>query len=156
MILGIGDEAALRASWHRLHANLARAAAPVALDGVLVEAMAPPGLEMILGARRDPEWGPIVVVGLGGIWTEALGDVRLLPADLDEAGIRAALGTLKGAALLAGQRGTAALDAPGVAAAAAILGRIIRAAPDLLEIEINPLAVYPSGTIALDALMHVA
>ena len=156
VILGIADAAALRAAWDRLHANLARAAASVALDGVLVEAMAPPGLEMILGARRDPDWGPILVVGLGGIWTEALGDVRLLPADLDEGGILAALGTLKGAALLAGHRGAAPLDAPAVAAAAAILGRLIRAAPDLLEIEINPLAVHPSGAVALDALMRVA
>ena len=64
--------------------------------------MAPPGLEMIVGARRDPEWGPVVMVGLGGIWTEALKDVRLLPPDLDEAEIVAEIGRLKGAALLAG------------------------------------------------------
>ncbi len=53
------------------------------LDGMLVEAMAPRGgVELIVGARRDPEWGPVVMVGLGGIWTEALDDVRLMPADL--------------------------------------------------------------------------
>jgi acetate---CoA ligase (ADP-forming) len=155
VILAVADAAALRAAWERLHANLARAGAP-ALEGVLVEAMAAPGIEMIIGARRDPKWGPVLMVGLGGIWTEALGDVRLMPADLDAAEILAQFGTLKGADLLAGRRGRAPLDAAAVAAAAAILGRLVRAAPEIVEIEINPLVVHQAGAIALDALMRVA
>ena len=79
--LNITDEAALEAAWTRMH-DVSRPRSPSELDGVLVEAMAKPGIEMIVGARRDPEWGPIVVIGLGGIWTEALGDVRLMPADI--------------------------------------------------------------------------
>jgi acyl-CoA synthetase (NDP forming) len=70
VIIGIGDEAALRAQWPVLHANVAQAKPRLALDGVLVEGMAKPGREMIVGARRDPEWGPVLVIGLGGIWTE--------------------------------------------------------------------------------------
>jgi len=156
VILNIADAAALRAGWERLHGNLRRARPELRLDGVLVETMAAPGLEMIVGARRDPEWGPVLMVGLGGLWTEALKDVRLMPPDFDEAAILAEIGRLKGAALLAGARGTKPLDARAVAATAAILGRLIRAAPELREIEINPLAVYPSGVLALDALLHVA
>jgi len=156
VILNIADAAALRAGWERLHGNLRRARPELRLDGVLVETMAAPGLEMIVGARRDPEWGPVLMVGLGGLWTEALKDVRLMPPDFDEAAILAEIGRLKGAALLAGARGTKPLDARAVAATAAILGRLIRAAPELREIEINPLAVYPSGVLALDALLRVA
>jgi acyl-CoA synthetase (NDP forming) len=156
VILNIADAASLHAAWDRLHDAIARAQPGLTLDGVLVEKMATPGLEMILGARRDPDWGPVLMVGLGGIWTEALRDVRLLAADLDEAEILAGLATLKGAALLQGMRGAVALDAHAVARTAASLGRIIRAAPDLMEIEINPLVVYSSGVVALDALMHVA
>ncbi len=68
---------------------------------MLVEAMAPRGgIELIAGARRDPAWGEVLMVGLGGVWTEALGDVRLLPADADAGQIRAELDRLKGARLL--------------------------------------------------------
>ena len=61
--------------------SVAAAQPGLALDGMLVEAMAPRGVEMIVGARRDPDWGPVLLVGLGGIWTEALDDVRLMPAE---------------------------------------------------------------------------
>jgi acyl-CoA synthetase (NDP forming) len=53
------------------------------IDGVRLEAMAKGGLEMIVGARRDRGWGPVVVIGLGGIWAEALQDILVLPPDLD-------------------------------------------------------------------------
>ena len=112
VILGIADGAALRVAWQRLHDNLARAKPGLALDGVLVETMAPPGIELIVGARRDPEWGPIVMIGLGGVWTEALKDVRLMSPDLDEDAILIELSKLKGAALLAGMRGAPPADRP--------------------------------------------
>jgi acyl-CoA synthetase (NDP forming) len=156
VILGITDATVLRVEWERLHENVARAQPELVLDGVLVEAVAQPGLELIVGARRDPDWGPIVMVGLGGIWTEALKDVRLMPAELDEEAIVAELGRLKGAALLAGTRGAPPLDRRAVAAVAATLGRLMRGMPDLLDIEINPLMVYPAGAMALDALMVTA
>jgi acetate---CoA ligase (ADP-forming) len=156
VIVGVGDEAALRTQWQVLHDNIAHAKSGLALDGVLVESMAKPGLELIVGARRDPEWGPIVVVGLGGIWTEALKDVVLMSPDLDEDEIVAALGTLKGAALLDGLRGAPPSDKKAVARVAAKLGALMRATPDLLDIEINPLVVHPEGAVALDAKMITA
>jgi len=153
VIIGIADSAALLIEWERLHQNIVHAKPGLELDGVLVEAMAQPGLELILGARRDPDWGPILLIGLGGIWTEALKDVRLIAPALDEDAIIAELGKLKGAALLAGMRGTPALDTHAVAKAAVKLADLMLATPDLLDIEINPLVVYASGAVALDALM---
>jgi acetate---CoA ligase (ADP-forming) len=123
---------------------------------VLIEGMAKPGLELIIGARRDPEWGPVLVVGLGGIWTEALKDVVLLSPDVSEDEIVAALGTLKGAALLDGLRGAPPSDKHAIAQIAARLGALMRATPELLDIEINPLVAYPQGAVALDALMITA
>lgn len=156
VIVGITDDSMLRVEWKRLMENVAKAKPGLRLDGVLVERMAKPGLEVIVGARRDPGWGIILMAGLGGIWSEALRDVQLMPADLDRAAIIASLDALKGAALLAGGRGLPALDKGAIADAAIALAGLMRMNKDLCDIEINPLIVYPSGALALDALMVAA
>jgi len=156
VIVSIGDPAALQAAWERLRGNLAKSRAGLALDGILVERhMAAKGLEMIVGAKRDPGWGPLLMVGLGGIFAEALGDVRLMPADNDVPAIEAEIGRLKGAPLLAGYRGEPPLDVSALARAAARIGDLLRADPRVREIDINPLMVYPrgQGVLALDALL---
>lgn len=156
VIVGIADETTLRARWTVLQGNVGRAKPGLALDGVLVEGMARPGLEMIIGARRDPEWGPVLVAGLGGIWTEALKDVVLLSPEVGEDEIIEALGSLKGAALLEGMRGAPPSDKRAIAQIAGKLGALMRATPELHDIEINPLVAYPEGALALDALMITA
>lgn len=153
VIVGLADEAALRAGWQQLHDNLGKHRPDLRLDGVLVEAMGPRGLELVVGARRDADWGPVVLVGLGGIWIEALKDVRLLPADLAEADILQELGRLKAASLLRGIRGAAAVDTAAIARVVALIGEQMRANPDIAEIDINPLVAYPDRVLALDALV---
>jgi acetate---CoA ligase (ADP-forming) len=155
VVLGLADDAALAAGWHRLHSDISAVRPDLTLEGILVEAMARPGLELILGVRGDPDWGPVLVVGLGGIWAEVLRDVRLLPPDLDAAAIVAELSKLKAAPLLTGFRGAPALDLGAVAEIAARLGRFAAAHPEIAEIDINPLVVYPEhqGAIAVDALI---
>ena len=153
--LGVLTPDVLEAAWDRLQDRVAQAAPGIKLDGVLVERMAAPGVEMIVGARRDPDWGPIVMIGLGGIWTEALEDVRLFPAGLGVAEIVAEIRQLKAARVLAGMRGEPPLDIEAVAEAAAQIGALMLANPALDEIEINPLVVRArgAGVVALDALM---
>jgi acyl-CoA synthetase (NDP forming) len=155
VVLRLNDATELAQGWDRLHDNLRRASPGLVLDGVLVERMAAPGLELILGARRDPDWGPVLLVGLGGVMAEAIADVRLLPPDLPAAAIEAELGRLKAAALLRGFRGAPAVDVAAAAAVLAKLGALVRARPEIREIEINPLFVYPAGAgvLAVDALM---
>jgi len=155
VILDVADAAALLRAWDSLAANIRKAQQKLVLDGVLVETMAAPGLELVLGARREGAWGAIITVGLGGIWIEALHDIRILPADIDRIGIIDELQKLKGAALLGGQRGTAAADLDAIADCALRLGALIRGDPRFTEIEINPLRVYPKGALALDVLMQV-
>jgi hypothetical protein len=118
--------------------------------------MGPRGVELIVGARRDPDWGPVVLVGLGGVWIEALKDVRLLPADLAEADIVAELQRLKAAPVLHGLRGQPGVDLAAVARVVAAVGAQMRAHPALQEIDINPLVAYPDRVLALDALLCVA
>jgi acyl-CoA synthetase (NDP forming) len=158
VLLDVSDEAALREAWEKLHANVRSARPGLALDGVLVEAMAQKGpgcVELIVGARRDPQWGAVLMLGLGGIWVETLQDVALLPAGAGKAAIVQALGGLKGAALLRGARGTPASDIAAVADIARTLADLLERSPDIAELEINPLIAYPQGrgAVALDALI---
>jgi acyl-CoA synthetase (NDP forming) len=157
VVLGLGDETSLAEGWQKLHADIAKARPDLRLDGVLVEAMARRGIELIVGARNDPDWGAILVVGLGGVVAEALRDVRVLPADLEPTAIVNELHKLKAAALLTGFRGAPALDLHAVADIASRLGRFTAAHPEIAEIDINPLVVYPEqqGAVAVDALIVV-
>jgi len=155
VLLGIKDADELRAAWATLQGNIARAAPGLVLDGVLVEAMAAKGLELMIGAKRDPKWGPVVLVGLGGIWVEALGDVRLLPADMGEDDIMAELMKLRSAKLLKGFRGAPPVDVAAVARTAALIGRLISTVPQIEEIDLNPVFVHAEGEglTAVDALI---
>jgi acyl-CoA synthetase (NDP forming) len=153
VVVGLADADALRAGWDKLHASVASHRPDLRLDGVLVEAMGPRGLELVVGAKRDAEWGPVVLVGLGGIWIEALKDVRLIPADMAEADIVAELRRLKAAALLDGVRGAAGVDVAAIAKAVAAIGAQMRANPQITEIDVNPLVAYPDRVLALDALV---
>jgi acyl-CoA synthetase (NDP forming) len=109
----------------------------------------------MIGAKRDPEWGPVLLVGLGGIWVEALGDVQLLPVDADERQIFEALGRLRSKKLLTGVRGAPPADVDAVAKSVLALGRLMRTAPEIVEIDVNPLMVHGKGqgATALDALI---
>jgi acetate---CoA ligase (ADP-forming) len=153
--LNIADGVALKRAWDGVAANVRKARPDLTLDGMLVEAMAPPGLELVIGARREQGWGAILTVGLGGIWIEALHDIRIFPADLSRDGIIAELHELKAATLLRGGRGTPAADLDAVADCAMRLGAVVRGEARISEIEINPLRVFAKGALALDVLMHV-
>lgn len=155
VMLNIADEAALRAAWNTMMASVKRAAPDVVLDGALVEKMSPKGIELMVGAKRDPGWGTVLLLGLGGIWVEALGDVQLLPGTADEAQIREALGKLRSAKLLGGVRGAPPADADAIVKVVLAIGRLMQSVPELTEIDVNPLMVHAKGqgATALDALI---
>lgn len=157
VILNLADADAVREAWERIHGNVAAYSAAITLDGVLIEAMGKRGMEMIVGAKNDPEWGPVVLAGFGGVTAEILQDVRLLTADLTQDAVEAELMKLRSAALLSGYRGSPALDVPALAALIVKLGQVLRAEPSIREIDLNPVILHPlgEGVVALDALMLV-
>lgn len=157
VVLNLGDALALAAGWAKLYAAVSAARPDVVLDGVLVERMGNRGFELIVGAKRDPEWGAVLLTGAGGVLAEAIHDVRLLPPDLTEAAITDELMQLKSAALFKGFRGSPRLDVQAAAAIVARLGALIEAHPEITEIDINPVVMYPEGqgALALDALIYV-
>jgi len=143
LALGVLGPEAVRAA----HARVA-AAAPGA--DVLVEAMAAPGVELVVAARRDAVV-PALVVGLGGVWTELLDDVAIVPLPASAARVEVALRSLRGAGLLTGARGSAAVDLGAVAALAAACGDLLlREGLSLLEL--NPVIASGAGAVAVDAV----
>jgi acetyl-CoA synthetase/acetyltransferase len=145
------------AVWLGLSSDAEVTAAFVALEplarqlgaDVLAERMAAPGVEVIVAARADAIV-PALVIGLGGVWTEVLGDVAIVPLPADAARIERAVRSLRGAPLLTGGRGTAAVDVPAVARLAQRVGEILlEESLDLLEL--NPVLAGPAGAVAVDA-----
>jgi acyl-CoA synthetase (NDP forming) len=153
VVLGLGSEAEVRAGYEKVRA--AGMAVPEAsIDGVLVTAMRGGGAELLAGVTVDPAFGPVLAVGLGGIWVEVLNDtsLRLLPVDAAE--VRRMLGELRGLPLLQGARGTPPADLDAVAEAIAGLGEVaLGLGGTLRALEVNPLWVNGDQVEALDVLV---
>jgi len=149
--LGIADAAALKAE-----ARAMRKRFDDVPHTLLVQRMAPTGLELILGARRDPVFGPVVMVGMGGVYAEVLRDMSIELVPLSQRSALGMLDRLKGRALLRGYRGVNPVDLKTVAEVLVSLGRLMAGRPDILEIDINPLIAYPDGAVAVDALIRLA
>lgn len=118
--------------------------------GVSVQKMAPPGLEAIVGIKKDPAFGPVLMFGLGGIFVEALQDVsfRILP--VNEKDIGEMIREIRGYALLRGFRGTA-VDLPALKKLLGKLSALIMRHPEISEMDLNPVFLYPRGNIIADA-----
>ena len=112
--------------------------------------MGEPGVELIVAARRDAVV-PALVIGLGGVWTELLDDVAIVPLPASAARVEAALLRLRGAPLLTGARGRVPVDLAAVAELAAEIGRVLLDL-DLELIELNPVLAGPGGAVAVDAV----
>jgi acyl-CoA synthetase (NDP forming) len=148
LVLGLDDERDVRWAYR----DLVRANGHAPAPRVLVEAMAPPGVELLVSARRDAVV-PVLTVGLGGVWTEVFGDAAVVPLPADADRVERALRSLRAAPLLLGARNGAALDVRGAAELAARVGALLL--EQRLElIELNPVIVSPRGAVAVDALVR--
>jgi acyl-CoA synthetase (NDP forming) len=146
VVLGIVDDAALEAAVADLRTRLAPTA-------IVVEEQAPlaDGVELIVGCRHDPSFGPLLLVGFGGIYAEILQDTALALGPVDAGAAAELISSLRGASLLRGARGRPSLDIEGAAAFAARLSLLAAAHPEIAELEVNPLLVLPDRVVALDA-----
>ncbi|MHB1339475.1 MAG: acetate--CoA ligase family protein, partial [Bellilinea sp.] len=122
------------------------------LEGVLIEAMAPRGQEVIIGMRRDPNFGPLMMFGLGGIYVELFGDVAFRVAPLTHEDALDMVQSTRAGRLLTGSRGMQEADVEGVVETILRFSQLSIDFPQISEIEINPLLVLPKGkgTLALD------
>jgi len=147
---------AVRTAYARVLGNAVRAVPNARVLGVLVQPMAPPGREVILGVKRDATFGPLLMVGLGGVNVEIFKDVALAPLPLSEADARDMLGRLKGAPLLGSFRGQPAADVNALVDLMVRLGQFASDhAETIAEIDLNPVLVHPQGqgVSVVDALI---
>lgn len=118
---------------------------------IILQQMAPPGVELIAGATTDPHFGIVLMLGTGGIFTELLKDTVFRLPPLTAADAREMINSLRGAPLLKGYRGREASDMAAVQDVLMRLSALVCQNTEIKELDINPLAVYPRGVLALDA-----
>ncbi|MGH8057732.1 MAG: acetate--CoA ligase family protein, partial [Candidatus Entotheonellia bacterium] len=149
--IGLQDEAAVHAAVCEMEALL-RAQPEMRLEGFLVEEMVPTGIELIIGLQNDAQFGPVIMVGLGGTFTEIFQDVvfRVLP--IDKADALAMLERLRGKEIFGGYRGAKAIPEDHVADLLCHVGRFgLEAAPYYEGVDLNPVVLFPDGHRVLDA-----
>jgi len=154
--LGLGDADAVRTAVAEILGNVQSRAPGAEIDGLLVQAMAEPTTEMVLGLRRDPAFGPVLMVGLGGIFVEVLKDVAFAQAPVSKADAAMMLDSLAGKAILDGVRGQAPVDKRKLIDTLCALSDFALANPDVVELDLNPVFAGPDGTVAVDWLMMTA
>lgn len=154
VMLDVVGEDAVRAAHEAILAAAASGAPRAGVDGVLVSPMRSPALEMLVGVVADPEWGPILAIGFGGIFVEVLDDAALRRLPVDETDIHEMLDELRGRRLLDGVRGSQPVDIDVlVETICTIAGLAGELGDDLGAIEVNPLRMDTDGVEALDALL---
>jgi acetate---CoA ligase (ADP-forming) subunit beta len=154
VVLNVGDAAAVEAAYVSLVANV-RAAVADGVTGVSVQPMARPGTEIIVGVSRDPQFGPALMFGLGGVMVEVLGDVsfRIVPLSLRDA--REMLHEIRGFRVLEGYRGHPPADLRALENLLLQVSRFIEENPSIQELDLNPVFAYAEGAVAVDARIVV-
>ncbi len=153
--LNLADRGAVEAAFGAIMASARQHAPQARLDGVLIQRMSRPGVEIILGARRDGQFGSLVLVGTGGVQAELWRDVALDLAPVSPERAEAMLRSLKGFPLLDGFRGGPRADIPAIAEAVSAFSVLVaEAGPRIEEAEVNPLICGDWGCLAVDGLVR--
>jgi acyl-CoA synthetase (NDP forming) len=153
--IGVSGEGEAKAAYRGILASV-RAAQPEArISGVLVQRMVTHGRETIVGVSRDPEFGPLLMFGLGGILVEALGDVVFRIPPIDDAQATEMLVSIRAAKILDGVRGEKPVDRQALTHVLRRIGQLAVDFPAILELDVNPLMAFPDGAIAVDARVRV-
>ena len=153
--LDIENRETLRAEFAALLARVEERVPGARVEGVLVQRMLSGGREVILGGKRDPSFGPVVMFGLGGVYVEVFEDVTLRLAPLTRQDAEEMIAEARGSRLLRGVRGQTPVDVSAVVEALLGLSRLLVECPEVAEIDVNPLLVFERGVMAVDARVVV-
>ena len=153
VLLDLATREDVHAGFRRI-IDTARAGVPgTEVQGVAVQRMRRGGHEVIIGAKRDPAFGPLVLFGLGGVWVEALGDVAIRLAPIGREDAMDMIGEIRGSALLRGLRGAPPADVEAIADILLSVSRLMVETPEIQELDLNPVMVWRDKAAALDVRM---
>jgi len=149
--LHLADAADVRAAYDDMHTRLGSQ-----MGGAVVQRMAPPGTEFIVGVTQDPLFGPLVLFGLGGFTAELLADRSLRMLPLNDRDAQDLVRSLRASPLLFGYRGSPALDVAGLEDLVLRVARLAQAIPEVVEMDLNPVIVSETAVVVADAKVRCA
>jgi len=149
--LGLANATQVGKAYTEIISSIKQAYAKAQIEGVSVQPMAPPGVEVIVGMSKDPQFGPVLMFGLGGILVEVLKDVsfRIVPVTTRDA--REMIREIKGYPLLEGYRGQKPASIPALEKLIVKVSQFVEKNPDIKELDLNPIFAYPDKAVAVDA-----
>ena len=151
VVLGLADAEAVKRGYDDMMAKVKAAAPNATIDGVAVQQMAKPGTEVIIGTTTDPQFGPVMMFGLGGIFVEVLKDVAFRIVPLEPRDAKQIVREIKGYPVLEGVRGQEGADLASLEKLILRISEFVEQHPDVRELDLNPVLAYPDGAIAVDA-----
>ena len=149
--LRLEDAGAVRTAFEAMESRLG-----AQMGGAVIQPMAPWGVEAIVGLASDPDFGPVVMVGLGGVMTDLLGDRAFAVPPLEAGAAEAMVASLRAAPLLDGYRGTPRVGRQALVAVLERIARVAEEVPELVELDLNPILISPAGALAVDCKARLA
>jgi len=149
--LGLANSTQVSKAYNEIISSVKQAYPEAQIEGVSVQPMAPPGVEVIVGMSKDPQFGPVLMFGLGGILVEVLKDVsfRIVPVTARDA--REMIREIKGYPILEGYRGQKPASIPALEKLIVKVSQFIEKNPHIKELDLNPIFAYPDKAVAIDA-----
>jgi acyl-CoA synthetase (NDP forming) len=154
--LNLRDAEAVGQAFDEIVANAQRAVPGARITGVAVQHMAPQGTEVIVGMTTDPQFGPVMMFGLGGIMVEVLKDVSFRLVPLEEKDAQQMIDEIKGRPVLSGVRGQPPADIEALKRTILKVSEFVQQHPEVRELDLNPVFAYPDGALAVDARIVVS
>ena len=154
--LGLANPAAVRRARREMLVRVREAAPSARIEGVSVQRMAAPGIEVIVGATTDPQFGPVLMFGLGGVFVEVLKDVAFRIVPLEPRDAAQMVREIRGLPVLQGARGAPPADLGALERLILQVSRFMAGHPDVAELDLNPVFAYAEGAVAVDARIVLA
>ena len=149
--LSLNNTSEVRAAYREIMDGVQEKNPSASIQGVSVQKMAKPGTEVIVGTSKDPQFGPVIMFGLGGIFVEVLKDVSFRIIPLGQKDALEMIEEIKGYPLLQGYRGKESVDIPALTEIILKISRVMEEHPEIKELELNPIMAYKKGALAVDA-----
>jgi acyl-CoA synthetase (NDP forming) len=153
IILDINSEEEVKNAYRDMMDAVSQKVVDARIDGVMLQKMAEPGIEVIIGVKLDPQFGHVIMFGLGGIFVEIYRDVSFRVTPVNSEMARDMILEIKGSPILMGARGRSAADIDAIINVIVKLSEMLEKNPDIVELDINPLIVYEKNAVAVDARM---